>query len=285
MPQQMALRFGLLAYITWGFFPLYFHLMAGVPVRVIMASRVVGAAIFFVGLMLVTKKLGFVSQAVLRSGRRVLWLALGALLIGLNWTIWVWTLSVHEIVQSSFGYYLVPLLNILCGYLFFSDRLKPIQKWALIWAALSLVPWCLRLDHIPYFAIGLAVTFALYGLVKKAGRFDPLVTMTFESLFLIVPTLFFLRSTDAAQVPVGVVPLTAFLGVGFLTGLVLLWFAKATQGLTLSTIGFLQYITPTMHFIFAITIMGEGVDHYRAAGFGILAIGLLPLLAHKVRHG
>jgi len=245
---------------VWGLLPIYWKALEDLPALVVVAYRVLWASAATALLLTVTRRWREVTP-VLRSPRHVVALAAGALLIGLNWLVFIWAVDVERLLEASFGYYLNPLVNVLLGVLVLGERLTRAQAFAVVLAAVGVAR--LAADHggLPWVSLVLAVSFGLYGLMHKLAPVMPLVSLMIESA-LLVPLAAVYLGWRAWQGDGGLGwddPVTAVLVPlsGPLTILPLGCFAAAAARLRLSTIGLFQYIAPTLGVVLAVALYGE----------------------------
>jgi chloramphenicol-sensitive protein RarD len=265
------------AYVIWGVMPLYWHLLKAVPSLQIIAHRIVWSAVFVVG-WLTWQRRDWLRSALSRP--RVGWmLALSGVLIAFNWGLYIWAVNAGHVVESSLGYFINPLVNVLFGVLFLRERLTRMQ-WASVALASVGVLWLtIQYGHPPWIAIGLALSFALYGLIRKLAAVESIAGLGVESVYLFAPALAMLLWGEAhgsgGFVGGWGLGLDVLLVVGgALTALPLIGFAYAVRRVPLSVVGLLQYISPTMQFLIGVLVLGEAFDHDRAIGFVFIGVAL-----------
>ena len=276
-PAGRGLGYGLLAYFVWGFFPAYFKAVASVPALQVVAHRIVWSALFLL-LVIALRRSWQGVRAVLHDPPAVLILAISALLIGTNWLVFVLAVEHGQILQSSLGYFITPLVSIVLGYLFLQERLRRLQLVSVGLAVLGVIILTVQHGRFPWVALTLAVTFGSYGLLRKVVRADPLVCLTVETVLLAPLALGYLflaswHGEGAFLHQGGLIDLLLPLA-GVVTAVPLLLFAAAARSLRLATIGFLQYITPTMHFLLAVFAYGETFTSAHLVSFLLIWAGL-----------
>ncbi|MBI3558499.1 MAG: EamA family transporter RarD [Deltaproteobacteria bacterium] len=276
---ESGVLFALAAYTTWGLFPLFWKLFQGVPHERVLAHRIVWSALFFLLLLFWRHGSAATLQvaAVMRSWRG---LALSAALLGANWFIYIYAVNSGCVVESSFGYFITPLVNVLLGVVVLRERLRPLQWAALTIATVGVATLGFQGDRLPVIAISLAVSFGSYGLVRKKLALQPLAASTLESLMLSVPALaYFVLGSGTGLVamaaPVSDTQALLLVLGGCLTGLPLLWFAQAAERLPLSVMGFFQYITPSLQLALAVFAYHEPFTAVHARSFACIWLGLL----------
>ncbi len=242
---------GLLAYVLWGVFPVYFKLIETVAPLEVLAHRIVWAALFGGGIILARRQWREVRRAF--THRLLLrWLALAALTIAINWLIYIWAIQNERIFEASLGYYINPLMYVLAGVWLFGDRLRKRQLAAVVLAAAGVLFLALRSQNIPYVALALGVSFTLYGVIRKKVVIGAMPGLFVETLLLLPAASVWLVwqiAAGASPFMAGDLQLSALLLLaGPFTVIPLLCFSIAARRLTLTTIGFMQFIAPTLQF-------------------------------------
>jgi chloramphenicol-sensitive protein RarD len=272
-----GIGFGLLAYGIWGFFPLYFRQLAGVDAMDILSHRAVWACVF-VGLLLTMRRQWPNVLAIWRRPRQLALLALAALLVGSNWLVFLWAVSQQQVVASSLGYFLTPLVNVLLGLVVLKEKLNRLEQVAVGLALLALGNEILTLGELPWISLFLAASFGTYGLVRKQVPVDALSGLWLETLVMLpVCAVYALWQAKSGHLVFAFAsPSTAawLIGAGILTAVPLMAFAAATQRLDLATVGMLMYINPTLQFLTAILLFGETLQSGRLISFGLIWLGL-----------
>lgn len=265
------------AYLMWGFFPLYWVLLKQVPALQIIAHRILWCGVFVVGWLLLRDGRSWLRTAL--SGHRVGWMLLASsVLISVNWGLYIWAVTNGHVVEASLGYFINPLISVLLGVLVFHERLNPSQ-WAAVAIAFGGVLW-LALIHgdPPWIALSLAVSFGLYGMIRKLAAVDALPGLAIESLLLFAPALGWLLWAswqDSAVFGQGLWTQDAMLIVGgALTALPLIGFAYGARRIPYSLVGILQYIAPTIQLLCGVLILGEAFSGSQAIGFGCIWLAL-----------
>lgn len=277
-PSQLAgVGFGLLAYGIWGFFPLFFRQLSHVPPMDVLSNRAVWACLFVAGLLTARRGWGKV-LAVCRRPRQLAMLALAALLVGSNWLVFLWAVAHRQVLASSLGYFLTPLVNVLLGLLVLKERLNLLEWLSVALALAAIANEVAALGGLPWVSLFLAATFGSYGLVRKQVPVDAVSGLWLETLAMLpVCGLYALWQAQQGH-PVFAAHDTAttllLVGAGILTALPLMAFAAATQRLALVTVGMLMYINPTLQFLTAVRVFGEPVPAGRLLSFGLIWLGL-----------
>lgn len=277
---SLALYYGLGAYTLWGVFPLYFRAVAHIPPWVVLCHRIVWSVGFLCGVISLRGEWPEIRRCVLNM-RNVRLLSAGAVLIAANWGIFIYAVGKGEVLEASLGYFINPLFSIALGMIFLRERLRPLQWIAVAVAAAAVLQLSLSAAGLPWIALSLAVTFGLYGLVRKKVDVNSLHGLMVETVILLpiaVGVLFFIPNTKPNEASDWL--LLSLSGV--ITAVPLLMFGAAVRGLKLSTIGFLQYIGPTLQFLLAVLVLGEHLDMARLTGFIICWVGIAIYVADSL---
>jgi len=261
------------AFLVWGAFPVYFHTLHRVPDVQIIAHRIAWSLVFVLSWMYWRGELGLV-RAALSDRSAVLRLALSAALISINWLTFVYGVSHGQVVETSLGYFIGPLVNVLLGVVVLSERLTRVQWTSVAMAALGVAYLTFMTGGLPWIALTIAVTFSCYGFVRKVVRIDALPGLAMETLILTPLALGFLLWSEAKGVGsfghADMVTNGLLIFSGPLTAYTLYLFAYATRRLNYSTVGVLQYIAPSLQFASGLLILHEPFDHARAIGFLVI---------------
>ena len=272
-----GIGFGLLAYSIWGFFPLYFRQLSHISPMDVLSHRALWGFVFVAILLTLRQNWGKV-LAVFKTPRQFAMLALAALLVGSNWLVFLWAVAHQQVVASSLGYFLTPLVNVLLGLLVLKERLNRLEWIAVGLAFAAIINEVIALGSLPWVSLFLAATFGTYGLVRKQVPVDALSGLWLETLAMLpvcgIYALWMAQSGHQVFAPENGLTATLLIGAGILTALPLMFFAAATQRLDLATVGMLMYINPTMQFITAIWIFGEPLQTARLVSFGLIWLGL-----------
>ena len=273
-----GIGFGLLAYGIWGFFPLYFRQLSHVAPMDVLSNRAAWACLF-VGLLLTLGRRWGKVLAVFRRPRQLAMLALAALLVGSNWLVFLWAVANQQVVASSLGYFLTPLVNVMLGLLVLKERLNRLEWTSVALAVAAIANEVAVLGSLPWVSLFLAATFGSYGLVRKQVPVDAISGLWLETLAMLPVCLLYAlwmgQSGHAVFGAGGASTVALLAGAGVLTALPLMAFAAATQRLDLATVGMLMYINPTMQFLTAILIFDEPLQPARLVSFGLIWLGLL----------
>ena len=268
----------LAAYTMWGLLPVYWKALHAVPMLELLAHRAVWSFASLLLLLLIWKRRwDWLRQ--LRTSRRTLFtFAVTAALLGFNWVAYLWAVNAGLIVDVSLGYFINPLINVLLGVLFLRERLRPAQGLAIAIAGVGVAYLTLSYGAFPWAALTLASTFALYGLLRKTASLDAVEGLFTEMALLSVPALAFLLIQHKAG-PAGLGQVEAPIAVllvmsGLVTLLPLVCFGYAARRVTLTTLGILQYIAPSLQFLLGVMLFGEPFSPARLIGFGLIWLSL-----------
>ncbi len=265
------------AFITWGLFPIYWKLLAGVPALQLLGHRIVWSFLLLLGIILAGRQIILLRDKLTR--RTLLIYSVAAVLIAVNWLMYVWAVGAGYIVETSLGYFINPLLSVLLGVLFLGERLRPFQWLPIGLAAAGVLYLTLAYGSLPWIALTLAITFGFYGLVKKKAPLGSLHGLTLETGILFLPALGFLLYSEfsgkGAFLHASPLIDVMLVGAGLVTVAPLLMFASAVQRIPLTTLGVLQYVNPTMQFLLGVVIFKEPFDQHRLIGFCAVWAGLI----------
>lgn len=264
-------------YFFWGLFPLYWHRLANVGATELIAHRHVWSLVFV--LIVMAAGAGFAElRAALTSRTALQWHALSGVLLTVNWLVYVWGVNHGHVLETSLGYFLVPLVNVALGRLVLQERLRPAQWTAIGCAAIGVALLLVRVGRPPWIALTLAATFGMYGLLRKKSPLGPLIGLGLETLLLSPCAIAYLcwqQHTGAGALGrVDATEHALLIGAGVVTAIPLLLFAYGARRIRLSTLGLLQYIAPTVQFALGIWIFHEPFSPERAVAFGFIWFGL-----------
>ncbi len=290
--EPRALALGVSCYVIWGFFPLYFSLLSPAGAVEVIVHRAVWGLFFCLVALAITRSLGKIRALI--ADRGALWrLAVAGALVVVNWSVYVYAVLAGHTTDAAVGYFINPLVTVALGLIVLRERVTPIQKVALALGVLAVVILIVGQRSVPIVSLTLALTFGLYSLVKKdvAARVDPLAGMAIETaavspvllgyyayLAVTSSTSFHTIATDEAGVS-WPLHLALLVGAGALTMIPLIMFASAARGLTLGTMGFLQYLGPTLQLLVAVFIFHETVPTFRWIAMGVVWVALACLSA------
>lgn len=276
--RKVGIAYGLGAYCWWGILPLWVRALAHVNVLEILAHRIVWSFVMLAVIQAIRGRWG-IFFAALRQ-RRTLLLMLGATVtITINWLVFLYAIHEGKLLQASMGYFVNPLVSVLLGFLFLKERLRAMQKVALALAAAGVAMLTLGTGTVPGIALVLALTFGLYGLFRKLAPVEAMSGVGFETA-LVTPMMLvamgWLFQREGLQIVSGTAATQGLLLLGgIITATPLIFFSNAARRLPLATIGFMQYITPTLQFLTAVLLFGEAFTTTHLMSFAAIWTGLL----------
>jgi chloramphenicol-sensitive protein RarD len=281
-----GIAYAILAFGAWGLFPLYFRQIASVPPLEVVLHRSVWSLLFVLMLLAALRRFGWL-RPVLAEPRRLGLFALSAALLSGNWLVYVYAVHSGQVVEASLGYFINPIVNVLLGVLVLHERLDRVQ-WAAVALAAAGVLWLTLLHgRLPWIALVLAVSFGLYGLMRKTASLGALEGLALETMLLaplVLPALLWWTLGGSGAMARGDLALDAWLVIGGpLTALPLLLFAAGARRLPLATIGLLQYLSPTIQLALGVWVFHEPFDRARLAGFALIWAALLLYSLHGWR--
>lgn len=262
-----------MAFVLWGQFPIYWKSLLGIPAPEILGYRILWSALFLVLVLWKGGSWPQVRQALGNGPLRTMLSASGALL-GANWLIYIWAVNSGHVLESSLGYFITPLFNVLWGFLFFRDRLRRLQWVAIALAAGGVLFVLVRYGEIPWIALGLAVTFSVYGLLRKMAQIDAAPGLFIETAvmapFALCYLIYLWRTGTAAYPTEYALQNTLLALIGVVTTVPLMLFAFGARRISLVTVGFLQYLSPTGQFLLGLLLYGEPFTSSQAVAFGCI---------------
>lgn len=277
---------GLTAFAVWGLFPLYFYPLSRVSALQIIAHRVVWSCLFVLAWIGIRGEWPALRETL---GKRsvVGRLSVSATLISINWLAYIWGVTHGRVVETSLGYFIGPLVNVLLGVSFLSEKLAPAQWAAVALAAIGVGYLTIMTGGVPWIALTVALSFAIYGLIRKVANVESLPGLATETL-LLAPFagayLLWCQFADTGALGHTGPKVDALLiGSGPVTAIALFLFAYGTRLIPYSTVGVLQYITPTLQFICGVFLLHEPFERTRAVGFSIIWVALLIYASEGLR--
>ncbi|MCF2585643.1 EamA family transporter RarD [Mitsuokella multacida] len=270
-------------YLIWGVLPLYWNLLARAEANEILAHRIIWSFVFMVVVLMVTKRWQSFKEdcrALWQDKKRGAILLLAAFTISLNWLTYIWAVNHGHVIDTSIGYYINPLMSVLFGIVFFRERISGLKKISLLLAAIGIVLMTYQLGKLPWVAVVLAVSFSVYGALKKQLHLNPFSSITLETLLMVpfaVPYIGMLMMSPANHFSLATPDLALYLmGTGVVTAVPLVLFSYGANLLPLNVLGFFQYISPTIGLLLGIFFFHEtfGMAQISALGFVWAAIVL-----------
>ena len=270
--------YGVIAYTVWGLLPIYWKLLGEIPADEILAHRIFWAFLFVGGLFLSKNDIGVLKEAI-KERKNIRNILICSFLITINWGTYIWAVNSGRILESSMGYYINPLMVVLLGMTVLKEKLNVLQYISIVFAAAGVIIITVQFGNIPWVSLLLALSFALYGLFKKLLKVESLTGMVLETA-AIMPLalgyiLFKLFSGQSALYSVPLSTAAILMLSGIATALPLLWFAMGAARLKLSTLGFLQYISPTLSLLLGVFLYGEKFTGTHLLSFSFIWTGLI----------
>ena len=277
--------YALLAFGIWGLYPLYLRELAAVSSLEIVLHRSAWSLVFLLGVLAVLRRWAWVA-ALIKSPRQMLMPLASGLLLALNWLLYVYAVQSAQVVEASLGYFINPLISVCLGVLVLRERLKRMQWVAVGFAAAGVLWLTWHTGRLPWLGLALAVTFAVYGLLRKTSALGPLEGLTLETLLiapLVLPLLGLVTWSGQGALATGRPTLVFWLVMaGPLTAVPLMMFAAAARRLKLATVGLFQYLSPSLQLAIGVAVFGEPFDLQRLAGFVLIWTGLAVYTAHSL---
>ena len=265
---------GLSAYLLWGFIPLFFKLLAHVPPIVVLSHRILWSALFVGAILTAGRQWPDVAAAV-RRRNTLLALAASTAMIAVNWFVFLWAVTNRQVVQAGLGYFINPLVSVLLGMVFLRERLRAGQAAALLLATAGVMVQVIARGSFPWVALTLAWSFAFYALLRKTAPVGPLVGLFVETALLIPLAAYVVArypAGGAAPLTLGTYALLAASGV--ITAVPLILFATAARRLTMATLGFMQFLSPTCQLLLAVFAFREPFTKWHLLSFGLIWLAL-----------
>jgi chloramphenicol-sensitive protein RarD len=268
--------YAVLAYVAWGLLPIYWKLFGQTPAIEVLSHRMIWSLVFLLALVGLQHRQAELRQ-IWRSPKKVAVLLTTAMLLTFNWGLYIYGVNSDRVVETSLGYFINPLVSVLLGFVFLRERLHWGQKVAVLLAALGVANFIWQLGSVPWIALALAFSFACYGLLRKIVAVSPLVGLTVEAL-LITPVALalvgFWAVSGTGHLGTSLSMTLLFIGAGVMTSMPLLWFNNAAKRLRLSTLGFFQYIAPSIQLLLGVVVYREPFTTTHAVTFGLIWLAL-----------
>lgn len=279
----------ILAFSLWGLFPIYWKFFKEVSAWDLFGHRLMWSFVTLIIIMSFRKKL-YLLKAITSSPKTRLMLILSALLISSNWLLYIYAVNIGRILEASMGYFLNPLINVFMGWIILKEKIRPTQWPAILLAVVAMIILALQTDlqHFPWIALILSITFALYGLIRKLAQVGSMEGLTFETCFMILPVMLYWFFQDTGPLTVlSILPGWKFgilLLSGVVTSLPLILFAYSAKRLPLQTLGFIQYLSPSLKFLCGWLIFQEALSSEKLQAFLIIWIALAYYTVESFMH-
>lgn len=269
--------YAVLAYTAWGLLPVYWKFFGQIPAIEVLSHRILWSMVFLIGLLVWQRRREEFWQ-LWHSKRKVSFLLVTALLLTFNWGLYIYGVNTQRVVETSLGYFINPLANVLLGFAVLKERLHTGQQFAVLLATVGVANFVWQLGTVPWIALGLAFSFAFYGLVRKVVSVSPMVGLAVETLLATPVALAFIgytTTTGTGHFSDSLWLMLLLMGAGIVTSFPLLWFNNAAKRLRLSTLGFFQYIAPSLQLLLGIFLYHESFSRTHAVTFGLIWLALL----------
>jgi chloramphenicol-sensitive protein RarD len=283
--QRQGFLYALGAYTIWGIFPIYWKALHQVSAIELIGHRIIWSFLTLFSVLTFSGQVGVFWNYLSHSQTRRYYL-LAALLISVNWLVYVWGVNTGHIVETSLGYFINPLLSVFLGVVVLRERLRPLQWLPILLAAAGVLYLTLVYGRVPWIALTLAFTFALYGLVKKLAPLNSLHGLSLETAILFLPALAYLLYEEiqgrATFLHTDTRTTLLLLAAGLVTTVPLLMFASAARRIPLSAIGLMQYIAPSLQFLIGVLIYHEPFNRHHLLGFSLVWMALAIFAAEMI---
>lgn len=288
LPLNKGMLYAIGAYLLWGFFPIYWKALHALPALEILSSRIVWS-LLFIGLLLAQRRRWRWLAEARRDWRVLLLYLLSGAILAVNWYTYIWAVNVDRVVETSLGYFINPLLSVLLGVLLLRERLRQGQWTAVVVAAAGVIYLTFVYGRLPWVALTLALSFGIYGYIRKTGALGALEGLALETAWMFLPALLYLLLLQAQGIGhfghVDAWTTLLLVGSGVATAVPLLWFGLAARRIPLSTIGILQYIAPTCQFLIGVFLYDEPFSRNQLLGFSLIWLALLIYTVDGAAHG
>ncbi|RII32914.1 EamA family transporter RarD [Clostridium chromiireducens] len=249
------------AYILWGILPVYWKFISSVSSIEILSNRIVWAFVFTILIIMVTKQWSEL-KLIAKDKKQMFYIFIASILIAINWGLYIWAVNSDRIVDASLGYYINPLLAVALGVIIFKEKLSYWTGAALTIASIGVIVKTVQYGKVPWISLGLAISFGLYGAIKKSVKANSIVGLTLETAMLTPVATAYIVSRHVSGLGAfkteGTLVILLLIGAGVVTAIPLLLFASSARRLPLSLIGFTQYISPTISLIIGVFVYNEG---------------------------
>lgn len=284
--KTIGVIYAVAAYILWGILPLYWKLINSVFSIEILSNRIVWAFAFTIVIIGVTKQWEELKR-IAKDKKQLIYIFIASILISFNWGLYIWAVNSDKIVDASLGYYINPLFTVALGVVIFREKLSLWQGGALFIAFIGVIIKTLQYGKIPWISLGLAISFALYGVTKKSIKANSIVGLTLETIMLTPVALAYIAARGFGGVSAfqkeGVVVILLLIGAGVVTAVPLLLFASGARRLPMSVLGFTQYISPTISLLIGIFIYHEAFTDVDMIGFCFIWVALATYSISQMR--
>jgi chloramphenicol-sensitive protein RarD len=287
---MQGILLAIFAYTVWGWFPLYFSYLDHISASEIVAHRIIWSMLATLVLLLVLQRLSRLKQALSDADTRR-WMFAAAIMISINWFVYIWAVTHHHVVDSSLGYFIMPLVSLLLGRVVLKERMNNWQSAAAMLALIAIAWELWNFGSLPWVGVILSFAFALYGLIRKLHPIDGITGLTVETLMLLPFVLLWLlymsvQAPEQLLFTCSPTNILLLIGGGVLTAIPLILFVMATHRIDLSLVGFIQYINPTIQFLLGVYVLEEHFPEQRWITFYIVwgALVLFLIGSYQARY-
>jgi chloramphenicol-sensitive protein RarD len=275
--EKVGVVYALSAFIWWGGCVFYFKAVAHVSPLEVLAHRIIWTAMLLVGLLAVRGRLRASAES-MKDIKKIVAIFTTTILISINWFVFIWAIANDQVLQTSLGYFINPLFNVLLGFVFLRERFRTPQVVAIILATIGVAFLWIDQGRVPAVALALAFTFGVYGLIRKTTNVEGVVGLAVETVCIAPMALVYLtylaQTETLAFAHTNRVTDVLLLSAGIVTALPMVWFVNAAQRLRYATVGLMQYIAPTLTFLFAVFIFHEPFGKPELLSFALIWSGL-----------
>ncbi|MEN1966824.1 EamA family transporter RarD [Lentibacillus sp. N15] len=279
--QKMGIIYITFAYIFWGILPIYWKLVDNVQPGTILAHRIIWSFLFMIAIILVLKKWSpFIAEckAIFKNKKKLIGISSASFIISLNWLTYIWAVNTEHVIQASLGYYMNPLVSILLGMIILKERLTRQQLASFLIAAIGVIYLAVSYGVFPWISLALAITFGLYGLLKKTVDIGAMFGLAMETMIVTPLALIYVAAVPAHIFTINNMSTSTpllLIGAGVATAIPLLLFASGAKQIPLSMVGFLQYIAPTIMLLLGVFLYHETFTHAHMVSFAFIWIALI----------
>jgi chloramphenicol-sensitive protein RarD len=285
--KHKGILYGIAAYTAWGLLPIYWKALQDVPAIEILSHRMVWSFIFLLVILAVTRRWAWI-RSLVKQPKVLLTFLATAVLLSVNWFTYIWGVNHNFIVETALGYFINPLVNVLLGYLFLKERLRPGQIVAVLLALGGVLYLTVSYGSLPWIALTLAFSFGFYGLLRKTAVLNSLEGLSLEMawlfLFALGMLIYFEMRGTAAFAHSSRMTNVLLASTGVITAVPLLLFAASARRVTMATLGILQYLAPTLQFLIGVFIYNEPFTQSQLIGFSFIWLALAVYSVESIRH-
>lgn len=277
MPQRFGLFYAFITYLFWGLSPLYWKAFSNYSTSEVLANRILWSFVFTILILTVQRSFKLIKQ--LKDFRVIRVYIISSALLAINWFVYIYAVANDYVLESSLGYFITPLINVLLGFIVLKERLRLYQWFAIGLCCVGVAYRTISYGSLPIIALTLAITFGFYGLIRKQAPLNAIDGMAIESFMLLVPALSILSYLTMQQnnhfAEAGLSSMILFISAGLYTAIPLISFAAAAKRMPLGILGMLMYLNPTLQFLCGRFIFNEPFDQNSLIAFSIIWIALI----------